>query len=169
MANTDVQLSIQAMATLLAGLDPDPQPAPVAVWAFPWDFTPDSGYDITFDSLPVIIVREVVNVTMPVQYAGAGLFIDRWVIEVRILLKKGEITTIAGGVEVEQMHSYWYREMTRMLAANSDLNGTVDGIGKASGNDFFDKRAGHLNWGEVTFWGVRCLIPVYKKVVLPIF
>lgn len=168
MSNTDVQLSVQALATILSGLDPDPQPMPVATWAFPWDFDPDAGNDITFDELPVIIVREVINVTMPVQYAGAGLFLDRWVLEARILLKKGEITSIAGAVQVEQMHSYWYRAMTKTLAANYDLNGTVDGMGKASGIDFFDKRAGHVNWGETVFWGVRCLIPVFKKVALPI-
>jgi len=153
--------ALDALKTLLAGLDPSPQPTPTAVYQFPEDFDTDAERAaIDYSDLPLVIVLNTVNVWNPWRPSSHGAIYHHWTADVLCLLAPA-VTNIRQEAEAKAKYVPWLRAMQLILYANQGLSGQVVTIG---GNEFlFRYRVGNIGWIDTkVFWGIRFSIPVMQ-------
>lgn len=143
-AETD---ALNALKTLLATLDPDPEPAPAHVWVYPADHA-----QIKFTSLPVIVVSKIINrpVSWP-RLTGLGGMHD-WPAEILVFLSAGPLIDDRAAALAEKKVAPWPPAIAALLFANQKLNNTCRMIG---GTDLFTYRVGHLHFWKDVYFGIR--------------
>lgn len=144
-AETD---ALTALKTLLATLDPDPEPAPTNVWVYPADHAL-----IKFSHLPVIVVSKVIN--RPVNWTRMTAVGGRhqWPAEILVFLSAGPLIDDKQAALAEIKVSPWPRAMAALLFANQRLSGTVQSIG--DGENIFSYRVGHIHFWKDVYFGLR--------------
>lgn len=162
MANENITDALSALKTILAGIDPAPQPDPVAVYHYPADFnTAVKRAAIDYTKLPLLIVTQRVNQRYQWRPASHGTIYHAWGAEVVALLHPGPVTSVAQGAAAEEKHVPWLRAMQLILFQNQGLSGTVTSLGTAE--YLFDYQIGHVEWDGRLFWGIDFLVPVMQE------
>lgn len=139
--------ALTALKTILAGIDPDPEPAPVSIWTYPADHE-----RIKFDTLPVIVVSRIIN--RPAKWTrltGLGGK-HQWPAEILVFLASGPLLDDKQAALAEVKMSPWPAAMATLLFANQRLTNTVQSIGDA---DLFTYQVGHIHFWKNVFFGVR--------------
>lgn len=162
MANENITDALSALKTILADLDPSPQPAPTAVYQFPEDFdTEAERAAIDYTDLPLVIVLNQVNVWNVWRPASHGAIYHQWTADVLCLLAPA-VTNIRQEAEAKAKYVPWLRAMQILLYSNQGLSGTTLAIG--SNEYLFRERVGNVGWIDTkVFWGVRFSIPVMQE------
>lgn len=161
MSISAVDDALLAAATLLATVDPDPSPAPIAAWAYPANYE-----DITFDDLPVIVVSEVVNQRRNWEIKSAGLGLHRWEMEILVFLAEGQLTSHAAAAPIERLQTPWYKALADKLYGSMTFGVEGTWIGKGDGGTFRlmePYHVGHISFDTRTFWGIRAIVPINQK------
>lgn len=151
--------ALNALKTILADIDPSPEPAPANIWVIPGDED-----RINIVQFPVMIVKQVTN--RPIAYGryAGNMAKHRWPIEVLLLLAHDPATDFKKWAEAERKRYPWPDAMYVLLSPpGQNLNGKVQSIGFENG-DVFIYRVGNLNNKFLikTYWGIRFEIPVMQ-------
>lgn len=149
--------ALDALKTILADIDPDPEPPPVSIWVIPGD-----EERINIVRFPVMVVRQVTN--RPIVYGRftGGMGRHRWPIEALLLLAHDPFVDFKQWAAAERKRYPWLAAMYALLSPPSQkLNGTVQSIGNENG-DLFIYRVGKLNNAFLpkAYWGIRFEIMV---------
>lgn len=162
MANENVNDALSALKTILAGINPAPQPAPVAIYHYPADFNTEAKRAaINYKNLPLLIVTQRINQRFQWKPASHGAIYHTWGAEIVVLLHPGPVTSVAQGATAEEKHVPWLRAMQLILFQNQGLNGKALALG--SPEYLFDYQIGHVEWDGKIFWGIDFLVPVVQE------
>lgn len=143
-AETD---ALNALKTILATLDPAPEPAPTHVWVYPADHA-----SIKFTKLPVIVVSKIINRPVPwPRLTGLGGKHD-WPAEILVFLSTGPLIDDKQAALAEIKVGPWPPAMAALLFANQKLSNTCRMIG---GTDLFTYRVGHIHFWKDVYFGIR--------------
>lgn len=145
--------ALTALAAILAGINPAPEPAPTNIWVYPADHE-----RIKFDRLPVIVVSRIINRPAKVSRLTTLGGKHQWAAEILVFLTAGPLIDDRQAALAEVKMSPWPVAMKTLLFAdprNQDLNRTVQSIGEGDGKDLFTYQVGHLHFWKQVFFGVR--------------
>lgn len=152
---SDVTDALNALKTILATIDPDPEPAPDHVWVYPADHV-----QIKFAELPVIVVSQAINRDVSVKRMTPLGGKHDWPAEILVFLTPGPVIddkqAALAGVKV----SLWPPAMSALLFQNQKLNGTARMIG--DGENLFTYRVGHIHFWKVVYFGIRFEVMVQQ-------
>lgn len=156
--------ALNALKTILAGIDPSPEPSPVNIWVLP-----DDEERINIVQFPVMIVRQATNRSITVQRYTSGMGKHRWPIEVLLLLANDPQADRKQWAAAERKRYPWRGAMEILLAGNQKLNNTVQSIG-GEAPDHFMYRVGKLNNPFLIkpYWGIRFEILVTQYTSLTV-
>lgn len=164
MATIDEALA--ELKTILATVDPSPQPAPTAVYIYPDDY--QSAVNAT---VPFITVEQVVNAPFRWSVGAKGRGVHTWDTDIRIFLHPGQLTRDSDIKAAAAKQKPWLQAIATLLFSNMSLNGKADIIGGArlDGNslagNLFEYRIGHMTRGADTsvFWGIGLRLPITQS------
>lgn len=139
--------ALNALKTILATIDPDPEPTPVKVWVYPADYK-----QIKFDHLPVIVLSRIIN--RPAKWVRQTPQGGRhqWTAEIGLYLGNGPLIDDEQMALAEQRIAPWPAAMAALLFGNQRLNNTVQAVGDG---DFFTYRVGHLHFWKKVYFGIK--------------
>jgi len=164
MANEQITDGLSALKTILADLDPSPQPSPTAIYQFPEDFdTEAERAAVDYADLPLVVVLNQVNVWNMWRPATHGSIYHIWICDVLAFLAP-EVISIRQEAEAKAKYVPWLAAMQTLLYTNVNqgLSGTALAIGNE--NYLFRYRVGNLGWIDTkVFWGVRFQFPVIQE------
>lgn len=152
---SDVTDALNALKTILATLDPDPEPAPFHVWVYPADHV-----QIKFAELPVIVVSKVINREVPVKRMTPLGGKHDWPAEILVFLTPGPVIDDKQAALAEVKVSPWPLAMSALLFQNQKLSGTARMIG--DGENLFTYRVGHIHFWKVVYFGIRFEVMVQQ-------
>jgi hypothetical protein len=155
---SDITDALTQLKTVMATVDPSPQPTLAGVWVYPADHA-----SITFDDLPVCVVAQVVNQDREWGFATYGRGKHRWEAEILLFLERGPLTDDPQSAQAEQKQDPWPQAVAAALMANLTLGGTVRAIG--DDEKLFSYRVGHIHWWSDVYWGIRFVLPVLQHPV----
>ena len=156
----DVIDVLTAYKTILATIDPSPQPAPANVWVWPTDY--DS---MTYDDYPVVIIAQVINEEMGYFDVHHGVGGHVWKADLLFLLAEGPLLNLSAAKAAEELELAYLPAIATVLYANRSVGNNAVGIG--TNRAVFNYRVGHIEWDERTHWGIRVQVPVLQHQSLP--
>lgn len=145
---SDESAALDALKTILATIDPTPEPSPVLVLAYPADYE-----RIKFERLPVVIVSKIINQTVPWGRVTHGRGRHAWPAEILVFLADGPITNDKMAAMLEPRATPWPLAMSSLLSQNLQLSSTVSSIG--DGDTIFTYQVGHIHFWTKVFFGVK--------------
>lgn len=153
--------ALTGFKTVLASIDPSPQPVPANIYEWPDDY---ATFDYT--TFPFIIVAQVVNEDFTWQPVAQGVGWHNWAAEILVMLTNGPTTRMEAQSNAEIQHEPWLLAMAKILFNNQGVNGTAQMIG--AGEALTTYRVGNIGWepGQ-EFWGIRWVVPVRQEHSLP--
>lgn len=160
MANENITDALTALKTILAGIDPSPQPDLTAVYQFPDDFdTEAERAAVDYTDLPLAVVLNEVNIWNDWRPATHGTIWHTWIADVLIFLAPQVLNV---NQEAEVKYVPWLRAMQLLLYQNQGLSGKTFAIGT---NEYlFRYRVGNIAWIDTNvFWGIRFQFPVIQE------
>ena len=160
---TAVYDALAALKARVLLLNPTPQTSLGArVWIYPQQFA-----SISLATLPVAIVSKVVGTVNPWGMKDAGRAKHDWRAEVLIPLAEGPLAyPNAASAAAEATQEEYLKAMADVLFGQMKLGGTVDMIGRQSGNEthLFEYMTDHMQWfhngQHRVYWGHRFVIPI---------
>lgn len=154
---SDETTALAALKTILADVDPSPEPAPLKVWVYPTDWQ-----SVNFDRLPVVIVSKIINREIAwARYTHARAR-HIWPAEILVFLAGGPITNDETAAQMESKADPWPLALSALLSANSRLNNTVTALG--DDDALFTYQVGHIHFWTKIFFGLRFELPVQQMV-----
>ena len=159
-----INTTIAAMKTALQSINPTPQSAPAAVYAFPADIDSIAyNNDMVFEAMPeaVIVVSEYIAGEQVVSRVGA-VDVLTWEMEILIFLAPGFYKDAHAAAAVAALMPGWLEGYNAVLRANKRLGGEIIAFGNVDGTGqlFRVPRKGHMSWNGKEYWGIPILQPV---------
>ncbi len=145
---SDVSTTLSAFKTILATIDPSPQPAPAAVYKWPDDYA-----SMDYSTFPFVIVAQLINEDVPFTTLN-----HLWTADLLFCLANGPLTKLDQAKAAEEKQLPWIAAIATVLFNNRGVGGTVLAIG--SGQTVFTYRTGHIEWAQKVFWGIRVKVPI---------
>lgn len=154
---SDVTDALNALKTILATIDPDPEPAPSHVWVYPADHV-----QIKFAELPVIVVSQAINREASVKRLTSIGGMHNWPAEILVFLTPGPVIDDKQAALAGVKASPWPEAMSALLfqRQNQNLNNTCRMIG--DGENLFTYRVGHIHFWKVVYFGIRFEVMVQQ-------
>lgn len=155
MATVDDSLAI-IKANLAAVTPPSPAVALNAVYSYPADHA-----SLDFETLPVGVVAQVVNIERRWQRKSKGHGRHVWQAEFVICLADGPVTDQAALAALEAQQNPWPKAIADAFLLDQQLGGTAAWIGEPGmTGDLFTYRIGHVHFLTRVFWGYRFVMNV---------
>ena len=157
-----ITTTVAAMKTALQSINPTPQSAPAAVYAFPADIDSIAyNVDAVFETLPVIVVSEYIAGEQIMRRVGA-VDVLIWEMEILIFLAPGFYKDAHAAAAAAALMPGWLSGYNAVLRANKRLGGEIIAFGNVDGTGqlFRVPRKGHMSWNGKEYWGIPILQPV---------
>lgn len=151
--------ALNALKTILADIDPAPQPTPVGIWIYPDDYA-----SISTASFPFIVLSE--SIKQPANWSATNHRITsrEWVIEIMVFLAQGPIEyPNAAAAAAELKTQPWADAIYQTLKDNRTLNGTVSKLGGLQDNFIMSDRAMHSQWNQQVYWSLVVEVSVTQE------
>jgi hypothetical protein len=152
---SDVTSALGALKTLLATIDPSPQPALANVYVYPADYGA-----MDYGAYPWAVVSQTINREFTWGTPNHANAAHRWEAEVAIMLGRGPVTTIERGAVLEAKQVAYLKPLATLFKGNQGLGGEAIAIGN-DGNLFY-YTIGNLSWDKCVHWGIWLRLPVVQ-------